>query len=643
MQRQKPLIPLLLLLAFTLFRLGGAECLDATRDLRLGTGGADTAPLQAALKAGTRSIYFPKGVYKFGTLELPENTRLVFSPEAQIEVDAAKLRSVTGWEGRAITALFVLKGNNIAIEGLHAAGVFRNADSTGTLACPYLVYGKNCDKLRFLRLDIDFPPHTDKTPVWEIADKVPNGIFLENCSDIVFADSRIRGINHGLQTYFCSNVTVSGNVGFNSSTIVNFGYGSKGLKYCGNWSRKLRYPCIFRGGSPDPSRVAAIPQGSSAVVLRNLPYEESDLAGVRKALAAAGAERVATDEKSELRHLFGVYDIQITDNYAEYGRTLAWGNRARQVIFANNVSRFMTDYSYGVEGCENVVFANNISINARSYSIMTMYWADKITVTNNQCIVRNEPYEQKYSDFPEQSAYWGGLLRFHHGPESKSDREAGSRYGAGQVLVCGNLFVNEAGERVRGIVIDEDQRDFTISGNKFVNADISKKKGAGDLKILGNDFTSALALPHPFLLFKGTGELICRDNVMRYSGGFTATEAARKTYDAQDEAQGPGAEENLQQPYPAVIVGNRWMTPSVAVLENNRIEGWNNDVAVSVGSGSRPAPCRLLVRNNTVGGTILVSGTAKDFIDRVDGNLDAVTLQAARTERKEYPPAKAKK
>jgi len=135
----------------------------------------------------------------------------------------------------------------------------------------------------------------------------------------------------------------------------------------------------------------------------------------------------------------------------------------------------------------------------------------------------------------------------------------------------------------------------------------------------------------------------CRDNVMRYSGGFTATEAARKTYDAQDEAQGPGAEENLQQPYPAVIVGNRWMTPSVAVLENNRIEGWNNDVAVSVGSGSRPAPCRLLVRNNTVGGTILVSGTAKDFIDRVDGNLDAVTLQAARTERKEYPPAKAKK
>ncbi len=622
----------IILLSFLFSNSGATEYLDAVRDLKLGNAEGDTARLQKALDAGKRSIYFPKGNYRLGTLELPGNTRLLFSAEADIKADSTMLRPVESWRKKQVTALFLLKGDNIAIDGLHAVSLFRDTESNGNLLVPYLAFGKNCRNVTFRRINIDFPPLSDKTPVWEVPEKVPNGIFLENCSDILFADSRIRGINHGLQTFFCTNVTVKDNVAFNSSTLVDFDYGSRGLNYTGNWSRKLRYPCIFRGGTPDPSRVPPVPQGSSATVLRNLSYEERDPAGVRKELKAAGADRIITDENSELHHLFGVYDIRITNNYAEYGRTLTWGNRARQVVIANNISRFMNDYSYGVEGCENVLFANNISINARSCSIMSMYWGNKITVTGNQCIVRDEPFRPEFSDFPEQSAYWGGLLRFHHGPESKNDREAGSRYGAGEVLISGNLFINELGDRVRGVILDENQRDFTISANKFVNSNIYKKKGSGSLKILGNDFTSTLTLPHPVILFRGNGELIARDNVMRYLGGSSRLEPDRNIYHTQDEAQTPNPEERLQQPWAAVIAGNRWSNPALAILENNLIEGWNQEV-VSIGSGSRPVPCRLLIRNNTLEGTIRLTGTEQDFRCHITGNLAPDTLQETRLER----------
>lgn len=618
-----------------------AAYLDASRDLKLGAGGGDTDALQTALNDGKRAVYFPPGVYRLGTLELPAGTRLRFSPEAKFEIETEKLRSVEAWRGQSITALFLLAGDEITLEGMNAASVFRAVDSDGNLRVPYLIYGHGCRDLTFRKLNIDFPPHTDKTPVWEIRRKVPNGIFLENCSDIRFSDSRIRGINHGLQTYFCSNVTVCDNVGFNSSTIVNFSYGSRGLNYHGNWSRKLRYPCIFRGGSPDPSRVEKIPQGSSATVLRNLSYPERNPEGVRKALEAANAGRIVTDAESELHHLFGVYDIRITNNYAEYGRTLAWGNRARQVVIANNISRFMNDYSYGVEGCENVVFADNISINARSYSIMSMYWGDKISVTGNLCIVRDEPFDPEFSDFPEQSAYWGGLLRFHHGPESPRDREAGSRYGAGEVLVSGNLFINEIGDRVRSIIIDENQRDFTVVSNRFVNCDIFKKKGAGTLKILTNDFSSTLPKPHPMILFRGNGELIVRNNVMRSSGGSRQLELSQREYATQDEALSPNVEERLEQEYPAVVAGGRWGNPCKVILEGNLIEGWNVD-AVSLASGSRPDRCRVLIRNNTLSGGILLTGGSEDFQECVRDNLDSESFQPVEVRKVGHVPAAGK-
>ena len=288
---------------------------------------------------------------------------------------------------------------------------------------------------------------------------------MHECRACGFTDGEIQ---HGIETVRCQNVSVHGNRAVQCNTITTFTR-SEGLRHYDNWSRQVTYQCVFRGGSPDPSRKAPqVPLGSSDKVIRGLDPKQEGYSS----------------------HLAGTYDIQISNNHAEYGRTLAWGNKARQVIFESNVSRFMTDYSYGVEGCENVVFANNTSINARSVGIMTMYWGEKVLITGNIIIVRDEPYIQEFSSFPEQKAYWGGLLRFHHGPTSKEDTAAGSRYGAGKVIVSGNLLVNELHDQLRGIGI-EGGRDVLISGNRIVNGWV-RKGGEGDVSVIGNEFTSDL-------------------------------------------------------------------------------------------------------------------------------------------------------
>jgi len=159
-------------------------------------------------------------------------------------------------------------------------------------------------------------------------------IYLQQCRNVVLADSQMENIAHGILAMRCENVSVHGNRGIHCNTITTFTR-SEGLRHYDNWSRQVIYQCVFRGGSPDPSRKApSVPLGSSAKVTRGL------------------------DPKAEgySHHLAGAYDIQISNNYAEYGRTLAWGNKAREAVFDGNVSRFMTDYSYGIEGCEKRPF-----------------------------------------------------------------------------------------------------------------------------------------------------------------------------------------------------------------------------------------------------------------------------------------------
>jgi hypothetical protein len=497
--------------------------------------------------------------------------------------------------------LFLLKGNRIVLDGLDAQGVFeaqgKDARGRTRMAVNHLVYGEDVGDLTFSRWRVVYSE--------KLAKGAPTPILLKRCRDIVLADSQFENILHGIEVVESQNLRVHGNRAIRCNTITTFAR-SEYLRHHDNWSRQVTYQCVFRGGSPDPSRKAPrVPLGSADEVIRGLDPKREDYSP----------------------HLAGTYDIQVKNNYAEYGRTLAWGNKARQVIFEGNVCRFTTDYAYGVEGCENVVFANNIAINARSVGIMTMYWGDKVVITGNQVIVRDEPYIQEFSAFPEQKQYWGGLLRFHHGPTTKEDTAAGSRYGGGKVIVSGNLLVNELHDQVRGISI-ESGRDVFITSNKIVNGRVGKS-GAGDVHLIGNEFVSDLPVPYGVMSFgAGTGQAIVKDNVLRFTGGKIATAAPREiAATGLDEAEAVKEEEKLLAPQPAISNLGGAKTMSLLLVEGNVIEGWTNEAIRLSAVAREAAPIRLIVRGNSVEGTIAISGVPENYRSLVADNIHLQTLE----------------
>jgi len=265
---------------------------------------------------------------------------------------------------------------------------------------------------------------------------------------------------------------------------------------------------------------------------------------------------------------------------------------------------------------------------------MTMYWAEKVVITGNIVIVRDEPYIPEFGAYPEQSKYWGGLLRFHHGPTTKEDTAAGSRYGAGKVVVSGNLLVNELHDQLRGISI-EGGRDVFFSGNKIVNGWIRKSGGAkddigdGKLSIIGNEFTSDLPVPHGVVgLESGTVEAIVKDNVMRFAAGKAKPTAGRQLAPTEkDEAEAAREEEKLQAPQPAISNLTGAKTMNLLVVEGNVIEGWTGD-AMQISAAQRETdPVRFIVRNNSLSGAIRITGLAQSYRSAVTGNIDLKSLE----------------
>ncbi|HEV7401968.1 MAG TPA: right-handed parallel beta-helix repeat-containing protein [Chthoniobacteraceae bacterium] len=570
-----------------------------------GDGVKDDGPaLQKLLAGGATDLDFPGGTYLLGTIELPAETHLSFSAKARVKVSPAGVQEVADEEDprMPIRPLFMLKGDRITVEGLNADGVFaaegKDARGRARRALNQLIFGEGTAGFtcRNLRVVMD-----------EAADKrnPPSVVVLRACRDVELTGSHFENIGHALLTERCRNVSVHGNHAEFCNTITTFAHGES-LRHYDNWSRRVVYQCVFRGGSPDPSRKApTVPLGSSSTVVRGL----------------------APGQDGYSRHLAGTYDIQVTNNYAEYGRTLAWGNKAREVIFQGNICRFTTDYAYGVEGCENVTFANNIAINAKSVGIMTMYWGGKVTITGNTVIVRDEPYEQKYSQETEQKKYWGGLLRFHHGPTTKEDTAAGSDYGAGRVIVTGNLLINELHDQVRGISI-ESGRDVFLSGNRVVNGWV-RKTGDGEVTIMGNEFTSDLAQPHTIIGLHGaSGEAVIKDNVLRYAPGKFAFEGARvvKAGDG-GEAEAAVKEETLAAALPAIVSGGgAGKSLAQLIIQGNTIQGWTADAIALEAAKHEGEPYRYLVRGNTLDGAIRLTGLPDSYRSVVTDNLGRTTL-----------------
>ena len=578
-----------------------------------------TRRLQEALDAGKTDVHFPKGSYLLGAVRVPADSRLSFAPGAEVRVNRGKLAEVEYTyygKKRSARSLFELTGDNITIDGL-------DIDCTyGKVHGMVMIYGRRVSGLTFRNITA-INPIEGEMSLSDLKGKKfrhrtkgqPAVIRLFQCQNIEVSGCRGFNLSHMVETFHCEDVSVHGNRLEVGNTITTFNAGSRGLRHYDNWSRKVTYQCVFRGGSPDPCRKPdRVPLGSSTTVERN----------------------VGVAEEGYNRHTAGTYDIQITNNYAEYGRTLAWGNKARQVIFEGNVSRFMNDYSYGTEGCENVTFANNVSINAHSAGIMTMYWASKVIITGNIIIVRDEPYVQAYSDYDSQKGYWGwsgGLIRLHHGgPTTEEDTKAGSRYGPGKVMMTNNLCINALTDKVRQVRI-EMARDIMFSGNKVINGQFFGYGPKGDLNITGNEFISRMPQEHYGILAGGiTDRVNVSDNVFR-----------RVPPEGQEPAE--------QQPAPAVLMPD--LEPgALRVVEGNTIEGWNRSILVRAGVNPneelvdfdsyevgqdtelvRPdegqPPGRIIIRNNEQDGSIGIEGFEGTYRSHLADNIDLESLEPA--------------
>ncbi len=617
------------------------ESCNVVSELKLIADGREnaTASLQKALDSGIRSLYFPAGRYLLDTVKLPAGTTLKFAVDAQICINPAGLTSIKNTVGESFTTLFVLDGDRITVEGLDADPILEQKNEKGQMICQRLFYGSGRRDLIFRQFRCrgeKQEPVQKSTQTWSVPGnkRMRYAFDLENCRNVEISGGEFRGIDLPINLLYCENASIRSNRAMYCGCFLVINYGSRNVRVYDNYGCKLRYLCQWRGGTPDPSRDKRVPLGSSKTVLRNLKFEDcQNPEKIRSELSASGAGGVTITDGQQLQHLYGAYDIILYGNYAEYCRALAWGNKTHDVAVIGNIARFMGDYAYGVEGCENALFANNIAINCRSYAIMSLYWGNRVMIVNNLCLIRNEPYDPELGDKPDQSWYWGGLLRLHHGPVTPEDTAAGSDYGSGNVLISGNELINECGDRVRSIVLDENFRDITIFGNRIVNGAVYTKVGGGRLTIAGNEFSSTLAQPHSFVSFLGSDELVLRNNIMRYEGKSLARQQGGE-FDNREaaEVEGPVNFENLKSATPAIQIGSAQGTPKAVVIESNQLSGYAAVGAIKITVPGNWQPGSYIVRNNLVEGAIRINSPQQLPRLLIENNFDTRNWAQGKTD-----------
>lgn len=516
--------------------------------------------LQDMVNAEENIIYFKPGVYQTGTIYVPGNKTLIFDPEAVIVPVPAAIND---------KSLFVVQGNNVKIVGLHYDFAWDGADikTTPVLNLIYAngirdlvvsdAYVVNSDTRKLLPMNlrdrsgrfyaIDGTTRITYEGYWNSQCI----LYADNCKDLVLEKSYGSRIHGMIEAYNCYNVVSHSNRMETGTFMTHVGEGAEYIRHYDNWSRDVKYQISWYGGFPDPSRKDFLEPGTA---------DDAD-------------RETKPGDQGYDPNTAGVYDVLVQNNYAEYGNTLAWGNKGRQVVIDGNIARWISDYAYGTEGGENVVFSNNISVNCTAGGVVSMYWGEKIQVIGNEFIVRDEPFDEEMSWWSDVSQYYGPFLTFHHGPSNPEDE-----YGVGSALITGNLMINEFDSKVTNVSIQEG-RDVNMSGNKIINGKVTKV-GNGVVSIIGNEFVSR-SIPEYECLYVGKGaeKAIIRNNVFQRDNGFSIG----------------GAKE------PAVTLSAR--QKFTAIVESNYIEGWATSLSADF-TGNDNAFIKVL--NNTVNGMLYI-------------------------------------
>ena len=549
----------------------------------------NTQAVQEALNSSNSMIYFSEGTYKIGTVFIPGNKVLVFDPQAVITPNPDMIKD---------KKLFIVTGDHVRFEGLYYDFTWNGAN-VETTPVHNLIYAEEISHLTVTKANVK---NSDERGIVPIEKRKRRGRLLDfngndpaekynhlgyynsqfllqvvKCNNVVLENSVGYRLHAMIEAISSTNITSRGNHMVSGNYMTRMAEGGECLRHHDNWSRDVKYQACWFGGSPDPSRKPELPRSSATVAIRQVKL---GMEGYNK-------------------HTSGVYDILIQNNYAEYGNTLCWGNKGRQVVIDGNTARFISDYAYGTEGGENIVFSNNVSINSTAAGIVSMYWGEKLHITGNLIITRHEPWDPEWSWWDNPSKYLGPFVRLHHGPKDPEDH-----YGAGTVMISGNLFVNELTQRTCEISI-HDGRDVAVMGNKLINGKVNKF-GDGTVTVMNNEFVSRLPFdPLSISISRGAQMAIVKGNTFRKESNLIkASEEERNSelnavpYFLFTENENI-AEGDSNTNSPAIMIGaeNKFF----GAIEDNFIYGWNQAIK---GDFKKNKQAATVVVNNTTDGVI---------------------------------------
>lgn len=511
----------------------------------------DTAAVQRLLDRGASSLLFPHGIYRLGTVFVPSNTELRFSPGAVVRVNPLQLKG---------KRLLVLTGGNVRIEGPSFDVTVETGKPFEPATLETLVYGKGLANLRITQLHAVLPAVPDCRKAGLAV------LRFENCHDIEVAHCTVANVHSLVRTSFCTNLSVHENRAESCQYMTLFENGCEGLRHYANWSRRVTFQCQWWGGDANDTH-GWVAGNTARVIYRG-----------RKPGDPGYDPNTA-----------GAYDVSVQNNYAEYGTCLAWGSKGRDVIFDGNTARFMADMAYDVEGCENVIFSDNIAINSNAAGIGCYFWTDKVLITGNLVQVLDEG----------DAKYKGDFVRL------QCPGEDPDHFGTGQALISGNLFVSELKDKVPRINV-EACRDVTIAGNKFTNGRITTINNSRYVTIANNDFVCNLVSPYSCVSVGGGG---ARQDTITGN-------TFRRTVAGNDGGKNQAA---------IVTVGSNYNYPVLHRVESNSVDGWPHAIACT--SRAKNKKPRFIIRNNAVTGDIRLIGPVASYRKFVDGNLDMTTLQ----------------
>jgi len=550
----------------------------------------DTAAVQAVLDSSATEVYFPDGTYLLGSLKIPGDMTIRFAPKAIYKINPVNLPHDP--KKPKDKRLIILGGDRITLDGLNFDFMTSEGKELDVEDVKVLIRGDGVSHLRVTRLRAirktlagmpgSHPFLKEKGFNAGFLERKMRVIELENCRDIEVDRCEIARVACLLITKFCENVSVHENRAQWSAAITRFDF-SRGLRHYANWSRNVVFQCVWWGGNPN-DHLKHVPKNTSNIVRHDLK---------------------PGDEGFHIQTA-GVYDVSVQNNYAEYGVTLAWGAKARNVIMSGNTALYMDDMAYDSEGDENVVIANNISINSSVAGIGCYFWTDKVQITGNLIMTLDQGDDR----------YKGYFIRLHSGGKMGPDQ-----VGTGKAFISGNLFVSEVrnkkhqGDTLNRMIQIEDCRDVTISGNKFVNGWIRTAPWcrSGKVTIMNNEFDNSIAGNGPAIRLDAKGlEGIVRNNIIRKN-------AAEDKPLFKDAAIHILADPDKQM-----------------IVEGNLIDGWRNSISCKP---KNPAgkQSRYIIRNNTISGSIDFLGLEEQFRKHDLGNLNPKTLRPVKVK---YIPEK---